>query len=84
LSYHDLPKGTATFPRREMIDHVMQYHRRFGVLNKPHLRRSREILKENGYTDRDLVDMYSVLQNRPVQQVDEIFAGRALSTQATG
>jgi radical SAM superfamily enzyme YgiQ (UPF0313 family) len=75
LSYHDMPKGTATFPRGEMMDHVIEYHKRFGMHNKRHLLRSIEVLRENGYTDRDLVDMYSVLQNRPFQHVDEIVAG---------
>ncbi len=79
LSYHDMPRGTATFSRSEMLDHVIKYHKQFGMHNQPHLRRSIEILRENGYTDRDLVDMYSVLQNRPFQEVDEILAGAALS-----
>src|ERR1700691_1752668 len=78
LSYHDMPTGTATFPRGEMMDHIIEYHRRFGMHNKPHLLRSLEVLKDNGYTDRDLVDMYSVLQNRPFHHVDEIVAGAAV------
>jgi len=43
--------------------------------NLQHLRRSIDVLKENGYTENDLVDMYSVLQNRQFQHVDEIVAG---------
>lgn len=72
LSYHDLPKGTNTFPRAEMMDHLLKYHRQFGMHNKQHLQRSLAILKSNGYTDRDLVDMYSVLQNRPLRNVEDI------------
>lgn len=75
LSYHDMPRGTATFPKSEMMNHLMDYHKRFGLRNQQHLRRSIDVLKENGYTDCDLVDMYSVLQNRPFQYVDEILAG---------
>jgi anaerobic magnesium-protoporphyrin IX monomethyl ester cyclase len=75
LSYHDMPRGTATFPKSEMMNHIVDYHKRFGMHNKQHLRRSIDVLKENGYTDCDLVDMYSVLQNRPFQNVDEIVAG---------
>jgi anaerobic magnesium-protoporphyrin IX monomethyl ester cyclase len=75
LSYHDMPRGTATFPKSEMMNHIVDYHKRFGMHNKQHLRRSIDVLKENGYTDCDLVDMYSVLQNRPFQHVDEIVAG---------
>jgi anaerobic magnesium-protoporphyrin IX monomethyl ester cyclase len=75
LSYHDMPRGTATFPKSEMMNHLIDYHKRFGLRNQQHLRRSIDVLKENGYTDCDLVDMYSVLQNRPFQYVDEILAG---------
>lgn len=72
LSYHDMPKGTTTFPRAEMIDHVLKYHRQFGMHNKQHLKRALDILRHNGYTDRDLVDMYSVLQNRPLRCPEDI------------
>jgi anaerobic magnesium-protoporphyrin IX monomethyl ester cyclase len=75
LSYHDMPRGTATFPKSEMMNHIVDYHKRFGMHNKQHLRRSIDVLRENGYTDCDLVDMYSVLQNRPFQHVDEIVTG---------
>ncbi len=74
LSYHDLPRGTSTFSRREMLEHVIKYHREFGVHNTPHVMRSIDILRKNGYTERDLVDMYSVLRDRPIHSVDELFA----------
>jgi radical SAM superfamily enzyme YgiQ (UPF0313 family) len=77
LSYHDMPTGTSTFPRGEMLDHVIEYHNRFGMQNKRHLAQSIDVLRNNGYTDRDLVDMYSVLQNRPFHHVEEILAGPA-------
>jgi len=77
LSYHDMPTGTSTFPRGEMLDHVIEYHSRFGMQNKRHLAQSIDVLRNNGYTDRDLVDMYSVLQNRPFHHVEEILAGPA-------
>ena len=79
LSYHDMPTGTSTFPKNEMMTHLIEYHTRFGMRNQQHLLRSLEVLRENGYTDRDLVDMYSVLQNRPFRQVEEIVAGSASS-----
>jgi len=75
MSYHDLPKGTSTFTRSEMLDHVMEYHNRFGMRNKQHMSRSIDVLRKNGYTDLDLVDMYSVLQNRPYRHVEEILSG---------
>ena len=79
-SYHEIPMGTVTFPRGEMLDHLLEYHKRFGMHNKQHLSRSIEMLRQNGYTDRDLVDMYSVLQNRPFRRVEDIVAGSAITT----
>ena len=84
LSYHDLPKGTNTFPRAEMMDHVLRYHRQFGMHNKQHLKTSLGILRNNGYTERDLIDMYSVLQNRPLHSVEDIVSGPATSAMTTG
>ena len=52
--------------------YARSYHRQFGMHNKQHLRKSLDILKRNGYTDRDLVDMYSVLQNRSLRRVEDI------------
>ncbi len=82
LSYHDMPRGTATFPKNEMMNHLIDYHQRFGMRNQQHLLRSLDVLRENGYTDCDLVDMYSVLQNRPFRHVDEIVTGSTPSAKA--
>jgi hypothetical protein len=57
------------------MKHLMDYHTQFGMHNHHHLRRSLEVLRVNGYTDCDLVDMYSVLQNRSLRNVDEIVGG---------
>src|ERR1700691_3758436 len=75
LSYHDMPRGTDAFPKNEMMKHLIDYHKKFGLRNQPHLLRSIDVLRENGYTDSDLVDMYSVLQNHAFRDVDEIVAG---------
>ncbi len=82
LSYHDMPRGTDTFPKSEMMKHLIDYHTQFGMRNQQHLRRSIDVLKENGYTESDLVDMYSVLQNRSFRHVDEIVAGSTPSAKA--
>jgi radical SAM superfamily enzyme YgiQ (UPF0313 family) len=84
LSYHDMPKGTNTFPHREMLQHVLSYHREFGMHNQQHLRRSLDILKQNGYTEHDLVDMYSVLQNRPLHRVADIVSSSIPSAVGAG
>jgi hypothetical protein len=39
-------------------------------------------LRENGYTDCDLMDMYSLLQNRLFRQVDDIVSGSTRSVEA--
>jgi anaerobic magnesium-protoporphyrin IX monomethyl ester cyclase len=83
LSYHDMPRGTDTFPKSEMMKHLIDYHTQFGMRNQQHLRRSIDVLRENGYTESDLVDMYSVLQNRSFRHVDEIVAGSTPSAKAT-
>jgi hypothetical protein len=83
LSYHDMPRGTDTFPKGEMMHHLIDYHKKFGLRNQPHLLRSIDVLRENGYTDCDLVDMYSVLQNHAFRDVDEIVAGATPSVNAS-
>jgi radical SAM superfamily enzyme YgiQ (UPF0313 family) len=82
LSYHDMPRGTDTFPKSEMMKHLIDYHTQFGMRNQQHLRRSLDVLRDNGYTENDLVDMYSVLQNRSFRHVDEIVAGSTTSAKA--
>jgi anaerobic magnesium-protoporphyrin IX monomethyl ester cyclase len=83
LSYHDMPRGTDTFPKSEMMHHLIDYHKKFGLRNQSHLLRSIDVLRENGYTDCDLVDMYSVLQNHTFRDVDEILAGATPSVNAS-
>lgn len=73
LSYHSPPAGTPTFPRAAMLDHIIRYHERFGMGNSRVLRQSVDILRANGYTPQDLMDMYSILQNRSISSLDQIF-----------
>jgi radical SAM superfamily enzyme YgiQ (UPF0313 family) len=72
LSYNDLPLGTPTFSRTEMLGHLVEYHRRFGLSNREHVAWSVGVLRGVGYLDPELVDMYSVLLNRPVGSVAEL------------
>ncbi len=84
-SYNDLPVGTPSFSRREMLAHAIQYHERFGLANSAHLAWSVQVLRNIGYHEREIVDMYSVLLNRPLSAVDEIYspAARTPSLPAT-
>src|SRR6185503_19231723 len=65
-AYNHVPRGTPTFPRREMIEHMIDYHTRFGTGSAERLRDAVSTLRGVGYDDRDIVDMYSLLLNRDV------------------
>ncbi len=75
LAYHDLPNGTPTFSRKDMRDHVVQYHERFGLGNPSHMKACVDTLHNIGYTRQDVLDMYTVLLNRPVASVEQIYRG---------
>lgn len=71
-SYNDLPLGSPTFSRQAMMAHAIEYHQRFGVASRDHLAWSVRVLRNIGYSDAELVDMYSVLLNRRVAAVAEL------------
>jgi anaerobic magnesium-protoporphyrin IX monomethyl ester cyclase len=71
-SYGDLPAGSPTFSRHEMIEHLLLFHQRYGLANRAHLDFSVQTFRHIGYRDREIVDMYSVLTNREVRSVDEL------------
>jgi tRNA A37 methylthiotransferase MiaB len=76
-SYHELPVGTPSFGRREMLSHLLDYHRRFGLSNAAHLRWSVQTLRGISYTDAEIVDMYAVLMNRPLGSIEQLLALKA-------
>ena len=76
-SYHDLPLGSPTFSRREMMAHLVEYHRRFGLSNAEHLRRSVQVLRGISYSDQEIVDMYTVLMNREVSSLEQLVGSAA-------
>jgi hypothetical protein len=71
-SYNDLPQGSPTFSRQEMLSHWLQYHQRFGMHSRGHLTESVSTLRHIGYSDAELVAMYSVLLNKQVGSVEEL------------
>jgi anaerobic magnesium-protoporphyrin IX monomethyl ester cyclase len=73
LAYNHLPEGTPSFPRADMIEHMIQFHSRFGMERNSQLRRSINRLQGVGYTDRDIADMYSVLLDVDIPDVAHIF-----------
>jgi anaerobic magnesium-protoporphyrin IX monomethyl ester cyclase len=75
-SYGDLPAGSPSFSRHAMMDHMLRFHERFGLANRDHLRFSVDTLRRIGYSDRELCDMYTVLLNRTIQRLPELFGER--------
>lgn len=72
LSYGDLPAGSPTFSRHEMMQHMLSYHEHYGLANRAHLDYSVRTLRRIGYRDPEIVDMYTVLMNRQLRAVDEL------------
>ncbi len=71
-SYHDLPAGTPTFSRQQMLSHIVDFHARFGMSNAEHLAWSVGVLRRNSFSDDEIVEMYSGLMNRRIHTVDEL------------
>jgi len=72
--YHDMPAGTPTLSRADMTQIVLQYHRRFGLSNPDRVREAVRTLAGVGYTDEEIVHLYSVLRRREVGSVAELIA----------
>jgi len=75
-SYGDLPAGSPTFTRHEMLQHMLSFHEHYGLANRAHLEYSVRTLRHIGYRDVEIVDMYTVLMNRQFQSVDELLTGK--------
>lgn len=71
-SYGDLPAGSPTFSRHAMMEHMLQFHEQFGLANRQHLRYSLQTLRQIGYRENELRDMYTVLLNRPIISTAEL------------
>jgi anaerobic magnesium-protoporphyrin IX monomethyl ester cyclase len=71
--YHDLPLGTPTLSRSEMTRIVLEYHRRFGLRNPARLAESVRALTHAGYSEPEILRLYSVLTRRTVASTQELF-----------
>jgi hypothetical protein len=71
-SYGDLPAGSPTFSRHAMMEHMLQFHERFGLSKREHLKFSIDTLRRIGYSDHELCDMYTVLLNRKVSHLGSL------------
>lgn len=74
FSYNDLPVGTPTLPKTEMNRVLLEYHSRFGLNNAAALAEAVRTLQSVGYSDNEIVDMYSVLKGKTIRRVGDIAA----------
>lgn len=74
-SYGEFPSGSPSFSRHEMMSHMLSFHERFGLANREHLRYAVRTLSDIGYSERELLDMYSVLNNRKITALADLTAG---------
>ena len=72
--YHDIPAGTPTLSRADMMNVALQYHRRFGLSNVAGVRESVRTLGAVGYSDEEILHLYSVLRRKPVADMGELLA----------
>ncbi len=72
FSCHDLPVGTPTLPKAEMLRIVVDYHERFGLHNRQAIHSSVDTLRSVGYSETEIVHMYSVLKRKTLENVDEL------------
>ncbi len=70
--YHDMPTGTPTLSRADMTSIVLQYHQRFGLRNPDRVRDAVRALEAIGYTEDDILHLYSVLNRREIDSVAEL------------
>ena len=67
-----MPAGSPTLSRADMTRIVLQYHQRFGLSNPERVREAVGTLSAVGYTDEEIVHLYSVLRRKQVTGVAEL------------
>jgi radical SAM superfamily enzyme YgiQ (UPF0313 family) len=72
FSYNDLPLGTPTLSKHDMYGIQLEYHRRFGLSNPAAVDGSVRTLRSIGYSDMEIVHMYSVLKRKVVHNVSDL------------
>jgi hypothetical protein len=73
-AYGDLPAGSPTFSRHDMMLHMLRYHERYGLANREHVRYAVRTLQGIGYSEREILDMFTVLNNRTVSTLSDLTA----------
>jgi anaerobic magnesium-protoporphyrin IX monomethyl ester cyclase len=70
--YHDLPMATPTLSRSDMTRIILEYHQRFGLRNRDRVGESLQALARAGFSETEIVRLYSVLTRRPLAGIQEI------------
>ena len=64
--------GTPTLPKSEMYRVLLEYHNRFGASNPTALDGAVRTLEEVGYSEDEILHMYSVLKRKIIRDVGEL------------
>ena len=72
FSYNDLPLGTPTLSKPDMYGIQLEYHRRFGLSNPAAVDGAVRTLRSIGYSDTEIVHMYSVLKRKMIHNVGDL------------
>jgi anaerobic magnesium-protoporphyrin IX monomethyl ester cyclase len=72
FSYNDMPLGTPTLSKHDMFGIQLEYHRRFGLSNPAAVDGAVRTLRSIGYSDTEIVHMYSVLKRKVIHHVDDL------------
>ncbi len=75
-SYNDLPLGTPTLSKSDMNRILLDYHRRFGLNNPGGVAQAVQTLQAIGYSDDEILHMYSVLKRKVIRGMGELSGGR--------
>jgi len=74
FSYNDLPLGTPTLSKQDMYGIQLEYHRRFGLSNPAAVDSAVRTLRSIGYSDMEIVHMYSVLKRKVIHNVGDLMS----------
>jgi radical SAM superfamily enzyme YgiQ (UPF0313 family) len=77
FSYNDLPLGTPTLSKHDMFDIQLEYHRRFGLSNPAAVDSAVRTLRSIGYSNLEIVHMYSVLKRKVIHNVGDLMTAGA-------
>ena len=72
FSYNDMPLGTPTLSKQDMYGIQLEYHRRFGLSNPAAVDGAVRTLRSIGYSDTEIVHMYSVLKRKVIRNVGDL------------